>query len=74
MTLGEISPSSASSAKSIGQKHQLVILGEISPSGLINVNFIAFKFTVSICQFSQTWAKFPSAPPDSKKGIHILMS
>ena len=32
MTLGEISPSSASSAKCIGQKHQLVILGEISSS------------------------------------------
>ena len=32
MTLGEISPSSASSARCIGQKHQTVILGEISSS------------------------------------------
>ena len=30
MTMGDISPSSASSAKCIGQKHQSVILGEIS--------------------------------------------
>ena len=74
MTLGEISPNSASSAKCIGQKHQSVILGEISLSFPINVNFIAFEFTLSICQFSQTWAKFPPASADSKKGIHILMS
>ena len=74
MTLGEISPSPASSAKLIGQKHQLVNLGEIFPNFPINANFIAFKFTVSICQFFQTWAKFPPAPTDSKKGIHILMS
>ena len=67
MTLGEISPSSASSAKCIGQKHQLVILGEISHSFPINVNCIAFKFTVYICQFSQAWAKFPPSPRIAKE-------
>ena len=72
MTLGEIFPSPASSAKCIGQKHQSVILGELLPSFPINVNFIAFKFTVSICQIFPDLGEISPTPPRIAKKVYIF--